>query len=63
MMRTYEDYRFDVAVNKEDGEALLIFTNIPDQMQSKYVMKRADIINMICLMVKTLFVSVFRKFF
>lgn len=63
MTRTYEDYRFDMAVNKNDGEALLIFTTIPDQMQSKYVMKRADIINMIWLMTKALFVSVFRKFF
>lgn len=62
-MRAYEYYRFDMAVNKEDGEALLIFTTIPDQMESKYVMKRADIINMIGLMVKALFVSIFRRFY
>lgn len=64
MARTYEYYNFDMAVNKEDGEALLIFTTLPDQIeQSKYVMKRADIINMIGLMVKALFVSIFRRFY
>lgn len=63
MTKTYEYYRFDMAMNKKNGEALLIFTTLPDHMESKYVMGRVDIINMIGLMVKALFVSIFRRFY